>query len=300
VTLAYYSLLCDPHGVHERQWARSVRSLRRHNPDLDVALCLYGEARPETLATADRWRVEVVRLGEYGRALGDLPAHWRAALTANPTLHKLPSLRPLEKWQWERLVYVDCDTYFFGEVGELTRCYDDCDLYAREEPMSGRSGLGYDSSYLDEALLWSIARAEGLTSVPPYNTGVLAFSRRAVTALAGLLEDFAWYAWRLLLGACRWRPEMVADKSLLSFVLSSAGPGELQLAIPLPTSNFWILEEVATWLTLGRIPPLTHDTFAPGDVAQGHECLAGGAPRFVAHYFTVGEPSFLARLGGEQ
>ena len=49
MVVIYYSLLADADGTCERQWARSVQSLRKYNRDVAVVLCLYGSARRETL-----------------------------------------------------------------------------------------------------------------------------------------------------------------------------------------------------------------------------------------------------------
>lgn len=130
----YYSLLADADGTCERQWARSVQSLRKYNRDVTVVLCLYGIARRETFAAADREGVHVRPMGEFADALGDVPRHWRDALSAVPTLHKLLSLRNLvDTNSLSRLVYLDCDTFCFGDVADLAARYTGCDWYAREE-----------------------------------------------------------------------------------------------------------------------------------------------------------------------
>ena len=41
--------------------------------------------------------------------------------------------------------------------------------------------------------------------------------------------------------------------------------------LPFPSSNPWILDEVALWLTLGQIPGLTHGSFCREDVRQDGE-----------------------------
>ncbi len=100
-------------------------------------------------------------MGEFAEALGDIPPHWREALSAFPTLHKLLSLRGLHSvGHADRLIYLDCDTYFFGDVTHLAR-YGQCDWYAREEASSSRSHHGYDPGYLDEQALAAIARFAG-------------------------------------------------------------------------------------------------------------------------------------------
>ena len=291
----YYSLLCDPIGRYERQWARSVASLRRHDPDTQIVLCLYGAATPETVNVARARRVQLVPMGSYSSAFGDIPPHWARALSSFPTLHKLLSLRAVCAGTSESLIFLDCDTYLRGDIRTLPMLYGDHDWCAREEPNSSRSAYGYDSGYLDESALSGLGIAEGLVPIPPYNTGVFQLSHSAATHLITLLEDFLWYAWRLLLGACLWRPDVVGDADLVRFVRSAAGASEHQLALAYPSSNMWILEEIATWLTLGRIPRLSHKTFEPGHVAQGSEYRTGDY--LIAHYYSTGEDQFVTTLG---
>jgi hypothetical protein len=275
-----------------------VASLRRHNPDVSVVLCLYGGARAETLDAAAQAGVYIQQMGEYADALGDIPAHWRDALLTYPTLHKLLSLRGLVAADWlTRLIYLDCDTYCFGDIAALAGRYRRCDWYAREEPLTLRDDHGYDWSYIDEHALARLARAEGLSYVPPYNTGVMVFSAGLARTLVTLLDDFIWYAWRLLHGACLWRPDLVDDRGLTDFVRARSGTEEQRLALPYPSSSLWIIEEIATWLTLGRVPGLTHDVLRKPDVAQNGEYSGEADGLTVAHYFTSGEEEFFARLG---
>ena len=116
--------------------------------------------------------------------------------------------------------------------------------------------------------------------------------------LLALLDDFIWYAWRLLLGACLTSPELFNGSELPSLVMSGLRPSEPRVALPYPSNNVWILEEIATCLTLGRVPGALHETFLPEDVAQGDECFGAPPPRVVAHYFSVGEDRFVASLNG--
>lgn len=290
----YYSLTADAEGVRERQWARSVRSLRRHNADIPVVLCLYGSARAATLEVARQAGVHVEPLGEYPAAFGDIPDHWRAALSSHPTLHKLLSVRSLASCGTP-LVYLDCDTYFFGDIARLVAQYGGWDFCARKEPLTLRSAEGRDWTYIDAQALTGLALAEGLVVIPAYNTGVMLLSAALTRTLVTLLDDFIWYAWRLLLGACLWRPDLVGDDGLVGMVRDRTGPAEHRLALPYPAASIWILEQIATWLTLGRVPGLAHDVFHRGDVAQNGECRATDGDRsgrILAHYFTSGEARF--------
>jgi hypothetical protein len=293
----YYSLVPDADGARERQWVRSVGSLRRHNPEVEVALCLYGQPRPSTLHTAARAGVHVVHLGDFTSCFGDVPEHWRAALKAYPTLHKLPSLWAVGIDSGvSRLLYLDCDTYVAGDLTALAERHSSCEWYAREEPNSRRSQTPYLADYVDEDELRRLTQGEGLVTIPPYNTGVMLFDAAVARTLVSLLDELVWYAWRLLLGMCLWRPELVGRPRLADSVRSRASAGERRLAMPYPSGNGWIVEQVATWLTLGRIPGLTHDVLNRGDVAQGGESIEDNLEAVVTHYFSSSEDKFVAWL----
>jgi hypothetical protein len=295
----YYSLAADPSGTREWQWGRSVQSLRRYNPDVCVLLFLYGGARAELVDIADRTGVQIVPMGEFAGALGDIPSHWRDALSRFPTLHKLLSLRGLRAaGSFGQLVYLDCDTYLFGDVADLTAGYGHCDWYAREEPGSSRSHYGYDPSYVDEQALGAIAHSQGLIQVPPYNTGVMVLHADLARTLVTLLDDFIWYAWRLLVGMCLWSPWLLGNDAVGHLVRAVSGPGDRKLALPYPSSNPWIIEEIATWLTLGRVPGLSHDTLRRPEVAQGEEYAGWPQGLIVAHYYTTAQDRFFAHLNG--
>ena len=55
-----------------------------------------------------------------------------------------------------------------------------------------------------------------------------------------------------------------------------------------PSKNPWIIEEVALWLTLGRLSWLTHDILSRQDVVQGSE-YSSQAGYLLAHYFSRNE-----------
>jgi len=283
VIVVFYSLVADADGTRERQWIRSVRSLRQHNDQVRIILCLYGDARAQTLAAAGQAGVEVRRLGTFHDAFGDIPGHWRAALSTVPTLHKPLSLRSLAADSFDRLIYLDCDTYLFGDIADLAARYNECDWYAREE-------------YLDAGRLGELSRREGLVPVYPYNTGVVLFTASLVRTLATLSDDFVWYAWRLLLGLCLWRPDLV-DDGLVNLVVDRSGAAEHKMALPYPCDNSWVMDEIATCLTLGRVPGLTQGLLDQADVVQGDEYAIRSAQTIVAHYFTSREDRFMAHLG---
>jgi hypothetical protein len=286
MVVIYYSLIPEADGTCERQWARSVQSLRTYNRNVAVVLCLYGSARRETFAAANRADIGVQPMGEFIDAFGDVPRHWRDALSILPTLHKLLSLRKLvETNSLTRLVYLDCDTFFFGDVADLAARYTGCDWYAREE-------------FRDARALGDITSKEGLILVPPYNTGVVLLTAELAHTLVSLLDDFVWYAWRLLLGICPWRPELIHNPSFTELVRKRSSAGERRLALAHPFDSFWLLDEVAASLTLGRFPGLTRGLLDRKDVTQGDEYKTRSSTTIMAHYFHSREARFFARIDG--
>lgn len=69
-------------------------------------------------------------------------------------------------------------------------------------------------------------------------------------------------------------------------------PGVAEL--PLPSSNPWLLEQVALWLTLGKIPGLTHSGFCREHVRQGGEQGGYNGQEVVYHYLGIDKAAFLS------
>ncbi len=260
---------------YEQQWIESIGSLRRHNRHIPVHLTLYGKPGDRLLVEAERQRVVIVRHASYEQTLHTALPNYSRMLLANPTLHKIASMRdiPTDRGQ---VLYLDCDTFCFDDVERLFDRYANGDFHAREEPYSRRSPNGYDPAYIDEDALASLARRERCSFVPAYNTGVMMLNNAIWRRLGDRFGEFLDLVSRL-----------------------SPGCKEVGRRLPLPTSNPWIVEEVATWLVLGRMAGFDHGLFDPMDIAQNGEgsrlLLAGKRPR-LTHYFSCGEADFFARL----
>ena len=65
--------------------------------------------------------------------------------------------------------------------------------------------------------------------------------------------------------------------------------------LPFPSSNVWIIEQVALWLTLGHIPGLTHGHLSRAHVRQGDEDDESET-KVVHHYFGMDKTAFLSAL----
>jgi hypothetical protein len=292
--LVCYSLAYRP-GVHcAKQWVQSIRSLRQHNRDVPVVLCLYGDRRVDLIEReADRQRVQIVWLGDFETSL----RHPRAAqLALYPTWGKLLSLRHAPAA--DRLLYLDCDTYFFDDVALLFDLHQDADWYARDEVLSRRGyPHHYDPAYLDEDELKVVAAMVGASFIAPFNTGVCLMRRWALERFLEQELEFLDFGWRLAAGIVRQSDPAIDDK-IWSVLRTATQPEDLARALPYPSSNRWIVEEVATWLVLGRVPGLTTAPLLPSAVPQSNEYRQRGfawSP-VVAHYFSGGEVDFFSLL----
>ncbi len=303
--LTYYSLAALGGEACERQWVQSIRSLRRFNPWARVVLVLYGAPRAETLAEARAMNVQVIYGGDYGRCFAHLPPRVAEVLVRNPTLHKVLSLRLCPTEGVGQVLFLDCDTYFFDDVDRLFERYRARHFYAREEPGSSRSPGGCDPTYVDEAVLRQMAWAERLAPIPPYNSGVFMLNGGAWDHLRYLADEFLAFVWRLLVGL-RFGSPLGAqlDEAQQVLLARNSSDDDLRRSLPFPSSNAWIVEEIALWLTLGRIPGLTHDLLGRQDVAQSGEAAERARARrrgrpgpTVAHYFSGGENGFFAEVG---
>ena len=275
--LVHYSLALPPDEPRPDliwQLSASLGTLRAHNADIPVALFVYGGMSAELLALCARHRVLVHDQGPYEERLAALcPAGWRS-LVGYPLLHKFLNFRALARTGARQILFCDCDTVFFADVEGLFDRYGDADVVAREEVHSSRSVHGIDRTFIDEALLARIAAAAGAAVVPPFNLGVVLFNHGVWHELVQLEALIVDYAWRFRSGA-----------------------------LPFPSTNWWILDEVAMWLALGHSPGLRTADFLPGDVAQNGE-FARSDPRaagwILCHYYSQNMHRIDAWLAGER
>jgi hypothetical protein len=297
----YYSLvLTSEPTVHQNQWIRSIGSLREFNTTIPVYLFLFNEPTTAILRTADECEVVVHHLGSYRDCLRELAGEEGAALSCIPTLNKLLPLGHFGA-SVSQVLFLDCDTFFFGDVASLFAKYQARHLYAREEPHSRRSAfLEYHPSHIDEHTLRRIAAEAGAAFVPPYNSGVVLLNHGLSAELWALRTEFLRFAWRLTLGA-----SMFPDISLpaeLRNILATMPRSQPDDPIEFPSGNYWILEQIALWLTLGRIRGLSHGQFLMADVLQNGEFMIYRSYKTkctVVHYLRGNEALFLKDAGAE-
>lgn len=274
--LIYYVIAPDPGGRLPRQWAQSLRSLRRFNPEIAVHLLHCGEVSRQIQEESDRNKVMVHQLPEYFDLL-DKYAPGLDSLRSFPTLHKFLCLDRLPLDNVDQLLYLDCDTYWFADPALLFQRYRTDHFYACAEVGSRAFGNWYDPAYLDEDQVAALSSALGLAVVPPFNTGIMLMHTVMCSRLLALRPWFLATAARLLAG---------------SSVAQAAGAGSLA-ALPYPSSNTWLLDEVALWLSLGAIPGLQMGLFAQNEVPISNlHAVLPAEDRLVAHYFSIQEDDF--------
>jgi hypothetical protein len=253
------------------------------------------------------YRAVLFEQGPYDRRLASLcPSGWRA-LARYPPLCKHLNFRQLVGLGASRVLLCDCDTVFLADVARLLERYSGVHLAAREEVHTSRSLYGADHRFIDESLLRGLAAADGARPVPPFNTGVVLVAHEVVQWLAALEALAVDYAWRFLLwmalhpvsGEEAMYGELEAAEETRSF----AGAADLARALPYPSANRWILEEVALWLVLGHVPGLRTMDFDRADVVQNGE-FAGTSPDragwIVCHYYSQNLARIAAWLRGQE
>lgn len=297
--LVYYSVtLSERHPRPDLLWQldTSLRTLRHHNRSVPVALFVHGDLPPALRSIAARHDVLVHAQGPYeDRLAGLCPQGWRA-LCEYPLLHKFLNFREIAAVDPApaQVLFLDCDTVFFDDVDRLFDRYPWWHVVAREEVSCRRSAAGYDRGYLDEEALAALASAEGATPVPPFNLGVVLFNGRSWAPLADLDALLLDYAWRFVTwmaaNPARGRAASYGESlAVAAFRGGAPGPDDEARALPFPSANRWLLDEVALWLTLGHVPGLTTGDFSAADVLQGGELATGGRAvpsAACAHYFS--------------
>jgi hypothetical protein len=153
--------------------------------------------------------------------------------------------------------------------------------------------------HLDEHELAKLAAREGVRFVPPYNIGVCVMNNGIWRAIARVQEKYLTFVWRFLLGLSTSDNGVHLNPAIREQVARVAGRHDFGEALPYPSSSWWIVDQIAMWLTLGAIPDFSHGLLSHYDVIQGGEFLTLSRPPIGAilfHYFTNNEREFVAWL----
>lgn len=282
---------------YHEQLINSVKSLRTYNRVVPVHVFLYGEHPPVFMTALEHEGVTIHQMGAYEDAIRRIRPRAFRTLARYPLLHKWMNFHKLAPLQPSQVLLVDCDTFFFDDVEILFTLYSDCHFYGREEPQSKACHYGYNPNYLDEDKLFALARCEGAVAVNPYNIGVSLLNHELWTEMAKRTEMFLSYVFRFVAGMAR-NPQ---TRERLWPVLAEVVMVDLFEQpdvedLPYPSSNLWILDQVALWLTMGHVPHLTHGRLSREHVLQGHEQNGSCETKVVHHYFGVDKRAFLSTL----
>lgn len=298
--LVSYSLVCDEQRRHEHayQFELSVSSLRASNPRIPVVLFSHGPLAPEIAALCHRFGVMVGEQGPYRDRLAALSPRGGTAMARYPLLHKNLNFAELAAAGAEQVLCCDFDTIFFTDVEAIFDRYAGPDVVAREEVYSRRSVHGADRAFIDEPLLEHLAQHVGRAVVPPINLGVVLYNHGVVGRLTAIMPTFVDDAWRLLTGLTvrEFPTSRIADGTTFPWmadVRGHASDADRQRALPFPSNNGWIVDEVAWWLALGSIQGLTQGDFDARDVAQNGEVLDTPHDRAtwaLCHYYSHNLP----------
>jgi hypothetical protein len=278
--LVYYSLALPDAEQARRtilwQLEKSVSSLRKYNTRIPTFLFAYDGLPPGATRNLTSLRVRVHHQGRYADRIARISPHWEV-LSQYPILHKFFNFTELSAFNPAQALLLDCDTVFFQDVEELFERYSKKDIYGRADMGSRRCGYHYDATYLDEDELRNLARREGVRPVPPFSCGAVLFNHRTWLRLPNFDAIVAWYAWRLVLWMAL---HPLSDTATfqegrgvryLRGRLHRCSAEALRWALPFPSANRWILEQVAVRLTLGHIAGLKYEDFLGRDVPYGFE-----------------------------
>jgi len=275
----------------------SVRSLRVYNQNIPIHVFLYGEHLSDFTAQLEDHAVTVHQMGSYVDAIRRIRPRAFRTLASYPVLHKWLNLSELERLAPSQILQTDCDTIFFDDVGVLFERYSERQFYAREEPSSKASHYGYDPTYLDEDALFALAGRAGAAAVNPYNIGVSLLNHNLWTEIAKRSDRFLSYVFQFLVGiAGNPQTREILWPGWAELVAQDLAEEPEVSELAFPSSNLWILDQVALWLTLGQIPGLTHGFLSPDHVVQGEVEAGFGKAKVLHHYFGTDKIAFRSEL----
>lgn len=296
----FYSLAFAESQIAPVQLLHSVRSLRHFDRHTPVFAFLFGMI-PAGFAEALRGLNVTVRdMGSYRDYIATRQPERADLIALDPKIHRWLVLAEPELKACTRLLYIDSDTYFFGPVARLFDRYLGVDMVSREEPCCRRSPLGYDPAYVDEEAIAALQEKLGAFPVRPFNTGVCLMSRAMADAALAASPLYFDYLFRFL----SWfklnpHPSDSPANSSTRALYDDRFQPMVGRALPYPSVNRWIIDQVALWLALGQFDTLRYADFQVQDVKQAEEfqqiTSAENAP-LLCHYFGSNTEMFFGHL----
>lgn len=303
--VVYYSLFLTGQKSDELrifQLTTSVQSLRQHNMSIPVRLHLLGELPAGVVSLLDRLSVDVVEFPTYREMIDKQVPGLGEWLELYPVMHKFLTMEALLDTPWEQVLYLDSDTYIHSDVEKLFAHYTGMDLYAREEPGSRLSPLGYHKDYLDEDRLYELAKGEACQPVRPFNSGVVLFNMELWRRLLDVSRDYVRFIIRMSLwmesngpgpGKLPDIDYLRENRLLLARYLDGLVP------LQFPGSNYWIKEQMSLWLSVGKVEGAQAGFLDRKHVLQGcEEVQAEGILErpIISHYYSQNTRAFLVRV----
>lgn len=285
----------------------SINSLRTHNTDIAIVVFCHGVIPEGLSACCAHYNVSIHQTEDYAELLRGYGTNGYTALARYPLLHKFMNFAPMLAWGVDQVLSCDCDTIFFQDPEILFERYGvTATLVAREEVGSSRNLHGPNTDLLDEMLLAQLAEHEGCAFIPPFNLGLVLINDLQHVDWSSCQWHIVDYAWRLVSWmACN---PLLADAPYAEYEgLAEAQkvltPLDQQRALPYPSANRWILDEVALWLALGRLNNITTADFLPSDVVQNGELdphVPDTGNATVWHYFSTNSAAVDTWLSNQQ
>lgn len=286
----FYSIAFGHSEMSALQLAASVQSLRMLDARTPVYIFFFGTPPAGFLEVINRFNVDTHDLGNYRQYFLEIQPDYGEVFALDPKIHRWLVLNEPVLKACSRLLYVDSDTIFLQPASEIFERYTAAEFYAREEPFCRRSTLGYDSAYVDEDQIAELQMRERLNSIAPFNTGVFLSSREAADAITSVLPYYFDYLLRLLsfLHADR-GPIPNSVNSSIQAIYDDRFRPDTNRALPLPSRNSWIIDQIAMWLALGKLDTFHYEDFDAIDVWQGAEFRQASeftcSPMLI-HYFS--------------
>jgi hypothetical protein len=289
--------------LHLTQLKASIDSLRRVNFHIPIYIFTFGIPARAIETTLKQLGVRIIEKPLYNSALEPYCGGRTAAFSHYPVLHRWLVLEDFRKSSEDTLLYVDCDTYFAADPAILFTAAGDRDWHTREEPYSSHSYLGYDPNYINEKALQLLACQVSSSFLPPINIGVMLMKNRVWERVQLVLDCFFTYMWAFLIWMAYYgQDKIMADKRMQPILHEIARVASLEdrrNALPFPSSNGWIVDELAILLALGRIEPFSWGFFDREQVLQGIEFTSLNphtlkfSDAVLCHYFSKNHVEFM-------